>query len=100
MRLATSVRATAHYRNEAGSPTALRFAEAVRDTLMAIIGRPGIGSPRYAGPLNLLGLRSHPTRRFPYLVFYVERPDRIEVWRVLHAQRDIPAYFSEAGASS
>jgi toxin ParE1/3/4 len=63
------LQATAHYRNEAGSPTALRFAEAVRDTLMAIIGRPGIGSPRYAGPLNLLGLRSHPTRRFPYLVF-------------------------------
>ena len=31
----------------------------------------------------------------PYLVFYVERPDHIDVWRVLHSQRDIPAWMQE-----
>jgi toxin ParE1/3/4 len=24
------------------------------------------------------------------LVFYIERDDQVDVWRVLHAQRDIP----------
>ena len=28
-------------------------------------------------------------------VFYVERDDHIDVWRVLHAQRDIPAWMQE-----
>jgi toxin ParE1/3/4 len=26
-------------------------------------------------------------------VFYVEREDHIDVWRVVHAQRDIPAWM-------
>jgi len=25
------------------------------------------------------------------MVFYIERDDRIDIWRVLHIQRDIPA---------
>jgi toxin ParE1/3/4 len=28
-------------------------------------------------------------------VFYVERPDHIDVWRVLHDTRDIPAWMQE-----
>jgi toxin ParE1/3/4 len=28
-------------------------------------------------------------------VFYIERDDHIDVWRVLHAQRDIPALMRE-----
>jgi toxin ParE1/3/4 len=39
------------------------------------------------------GLRSRRLIGFPYLAFYVERDDCIEVWRVLHAQRDIPAWL-------
>jgi hypothetical protein len=41
--------------------------------------------------------------RYPYLVFYVERSDHIDIWRVLHGQRDIPAWLlndSNAGTSS
>jgi toxin ParE1/3/4 len=34
-------------------------------------------------------------KRFPYLVFYSERSDAIEVWRVLHGRRDIPAWLAE-----
>jgi hypothetical protein len=34
-------------------------------------------------------------RRYPYVVFYVEREDRIDVWRVLHTRRDIPARMHE-----
>jgi toxin ParE1/3/4 len=34
-------------------------------------------------------------KRHPYLVFSLERQDHIDVWRVLHAQRDIPAWMQE-----
>jgi len=38
---------------------------------------------------------SHLLPRYPYLVFYVEHADHIDVWRVLHGQRDIPAWMRE-----
>lgn len=63
------------------------------------IGRnPATGSPRHAHELNLPGLRAWPLTRYPHLVFYVERPDHIDVWRVLHGQRDIPAWMQEPDA--
>jgi len=34
--------------------------------------------------------------RFPHLVFYFERDDYIDVWRVLHGRRDIPAWMQAA----
>ena len=54
---------------------------------------PGIGSPRYAAVLNLAGLRFWPVKGFPQLVFYIERDMQLHIWRVLHAQRDIPAWM-------
>lgn len=65
----------------------------------ARIGRhPASGSRRYAHELNLPGLRFRPLSRYPHLVFYLERADRIDVWRVLHGQRDIPAWMQESDA--
>ena len=57
--------------------------------------RPGTGSPRYAHELNIPGLRFWACKKFPYAVFYVERAESIEVWRVLHGSRDIPAWLRE-----
>jgi toxin ParE1/3/4 len=69
------------------------------DTLEAAcaqIGRyPGIGSLRYGQELNLPELRCWPLGRYPFLVFYAERPHHIDVWRVLHGQRDVAAWMSE-----
>jgi len=31
----------------------------------------------------------------PYLVFYVERSDHIDVWRVLHRKQHVPAWMQE-----
>ena len=63
------------------------------------LGRhPATGSPRYAHELNLPGLRSWPLTRYPYLIFYVERPDHVDVWRVLQGQRDIPAWMQDPEA--
>jgi toxin ParE1/3/4 len=45
--------------------------------------------------LGLADLRCWPIDRYPYLVFYVERDDHVDVWRVLHQQRDIPMWINE-----
>jgi toxin ParE1/3/4 len=34
-----------------------------------------------------------PLKRYPYLVFYVERDDHIDVWRILHGECHIPAWL-------
>jgi toxin ParE1/3/4 len=84
-----------HYSDEAGADLAFRFIDALSEAYRTIGSRPGTGSPRYAHELDLPGLRSRKLRKFPYLVFYLERDDYIDVWRVLHAQRDIPSWMSE-----
>ena len=85
------------YAEEAGVDVALRFIDALKKAYRAISSRPAIGSPRYAHELELPGLRSRKIARFPYLIFYLERDDHIGVWRVLHAQRDIPSWMIEIG---
>jgi toxin ParE1/3/4 len=84
-----------YYTREAGSDYALGFIEALRSVYRSIADHPAAGSPRYAHELALPGLRSRRLKRYPYLVFYVERDEHIDVWRVLHAQRDIPARMQE-----
>ncbi len=84
-----------HYIREAGPEIALGFVDALQRAYGLIAERPAAGSPRYAHELALPGLRSRRLIRFPYLVFYIEREDHIDVWRVLHAQRDIPAWMQE-----
>jgi toxin ParE1/3/4 len=81
--------AMAYYRENAPQQ-ALAFIDAVEEAFQHIRRHPGSGSPRYAHDLGLPGLRFWICRRFPYLVFYMERQEAIEVWRVLHGSRDIP----------
>jgi toxin ParE1/3/4 len=78
-----------HYTLEAGEDVAHAFAEALQAAYRAIGERPRTGSPRFSDQYDLPGLRSRRLARFPYFVFYVERDDHIDVWRILHAQRDI-----------
>ncbi|SEE44787.1 toxin ParE1/3/4 [Jiangella alba] len=60
-----------------------------------LVGRhPEVGSTRYGHELDLRGLRTVPVDGFPYLGIYVERDDHVDVWRVLHTKRDIPASFT------
>lgn len=51
-----------------------------------------------AHALDLPGLRCWPHTRYPYLVFYLQQQDHIDMWRVLHATRDIPAWLIEENA--
>jgi toxin ParE1/3/4 len=83
------------YATEAGEAVALRFVDAVEAASRAISHHPASGSPRYGHELDLPGLRSRLVKGYPYLIFYAERDTHVDVWRVLHAQRDIPAWLQE-----
>lgn len=85
--------AAAWYAQQGGLPLELGFTDALQAATGLMSAHPGIGSPRYATVLNLPGLRLWPVEGFPYLVFYVERETQLDIWRVLHAQRDIPAWM-------
>jgi toxin ParE1/3/4 len=90
--------AIGHYAREGGEALALRFAGEVEATFTRMVRAPALGSPRYAQELGIAGLRHWAVRRFPYLVFYREAPDHLDVWRVLHARRDIAAWLGEGDA--
>lgn len=74
---------------------ALGFIDALESALAHIARAPATGSPRYAHELNIPGLRFWQCKRYPYLVFYVERAGGIDVWRVLHGKRDIPNWLQD-----
>lgn len=70
---------------------ALGFIDALEQALGHIGRYPASGSPRYAHELDLPGLRCWPLTAYPYMLFYVEQSNHVDLWRVLHGQRDIPA---------
>ena len=82
-----------HYLSQDAGAAALGFIDALEQGYGHIGRHAATGSPRYAHELNLPGLRSWPLKRYPYLIFYMEHDDHIDVWRVLHGQRDIPAWI-------
>lgn len=85
--------AIARYLKQDTMRGALGFIDAIEAAYKRIGQHPGTGSPRFAHELNLPGLRALPLTRYPYLVFYVERTDRIDVWRVLHGERNVAVWL-------
>ncbi len=83
-----------YYLSQSAPHAALEFIGALEQAYTHIGRNPGTGSMRYAHELNLPGLRSWPLSRFPYLIFYFEQPDHIDLWRVLHTLRDIPQWLT------
>jgi len=87
--------AIAYDLDEGLAQAALGFIEDLEHVLTQIGLHPAVGAPRYAHELNLPGLRSWPSSGHPHLVFYVDRPAHVDVWRVVHGQRDLPAWMHE-----
>ena len=87
--------AIAYYLQEADADVALGFIDALEQAYRHLGRQPASGSPRYAHELNLPVLRCWPLTRFSHLVFYVEQAEHVEVWRVLHGAREIPAWLLE-----
>ena len=86
--------ALSYYCDEAGADTALDFVDALETAITNLCDHPLSGSLRFAFELEIPNLRSWPLQRFPSLLFYVPDDNRIDIWRVLHARRDIPAFLS------
>jgi toxin ParE1/3/4 len=86
--------AVLYYLDEAGSETALDFVDALEAAITHLCDHPLIGSLRFAFELEIPNLRSWSLQRFPYLLFYLPDDNRIDIWRVLHARRDIPAFLT------
>jgi toxin ParE1/3/4 len=83
-----------HYLAEGGADVAMAFVDKLEAALEHLSLHPGTGSRRYGDELGLEGLRSWPIGRFPYLVFYFEKADVVELWRVLHEMLDIPSWLT------
>jgi toxin ParE1/3/4 len=86
--------AVAYYLAEPGPETALDFIESLEEAITQLCDFPLIGSLRFAFELEIPDLRSSPLQRFPHLLFYVPADNHIDVWRLLHARRDIPAFLT------
>ncbi|TDG03228.1 type II toxin-antitoxin system RelE/ParE family toxin [Paraburkholderia guartelaensis] len=79
--------------DEGSEHAALGFIAEIEQAYAHLAKHPNIGSPRYAYELDIPGLRSWPLDRYPHVIFYVERTDHVEVWRVLNGKRDIPSWL-------
>lgn len=79
-----------HLEGEAPAGTADAFVDELQDALQHLSTHPLTGSLRYAFELDIPDLRTWPLQRFPYLIFYVADRGHVDVWRILHAHRDIP----------
>ncbi len=80
-----------HYLDEAGAEVAARFVYALERDFGRLARQPQLGSLRFAYELGIPDLRAWPVHRFPYVVFYIEQNERLDVWRVLHERRGIPS---------
>ncbi len=90
--------ASGYYVAEADVATAIRFVDAVEAVAKRIGRNPRIGSLRFAYELSVPDLRVVSVGKFPYLLFYLERETSVDVWRLLHTSRDIPASLQEPDA--
>ena len=84
-----------YYLTHDAGRAALGFVDALERAYTHIGRHPASGSQRYAHDLMLPGMRIWALSAYPHLVFYVERNDHIDVWRVLHGRCDIPAWMLE-----
>lgn len=87
--------AATHLQDAAGVDVAHAFVGAVRDSIDHVSRFPSSGSPRAAAALEISGLRLWPVEGFPYLMAYVADSGIVDVWRVLHERRDVPAELAD-----
>jgi toxin ParE1/3/4 len=85
-----------YYLSAAGPATAIDFVQEIDACMQRNEHFPESGSSRYADQLDVEGFRFSAVIRFPYLVFYFERPDYLDIVRVLHLHQDIPGILGES----
>ena len=75
---------------------AMGFIDALEKAYLFLSRHPASGSMRVGTELNLPGLRSWHLRSYPFVVFYLEQPDHVDVWRVLHERRHLPRWLIDS----
>lgn len=78
-----------YYREAAGAATAQRFAQAVKAAISQLEANPAIGSPRIGQDMGVPELRTWRLAGFPAALWYFERPDHVDVVRVIGERQDI-----------
>ncbi len=86
--------AVAWYLEQQSVSVASGFVDSLEQAIAHISRHPAAGSQRHAIELNLPELRAWPLKTYPYLIFYTATDDSIDIWRVLHSHRDIPAWLA------
>ena len=90
------VDAEAAYYQASDTPlTATRFLEDLRHVFERLLHFPQLGRPWPTTNRELLGLRRWPLPHFPYAVFYLSTDTALEIVRVLHNSRDLPALLED-----
>ena len=90
------VAAQAHYLASAASrAVALRFLNDFDAALVRLREFPRIGTLWPSDNPELQGLRRLQMRTFPVSIFYLDREPHVEIVRVLHGNRDLPALLDE-----
>ncbi len=84
-----------YYRQEGGSRTAVRVANATNVALDQIERQPGMGSPTLGKLLGVPELRTWRVAKFPLLWCYFERADHLDVVRLLGERQDIVAILRD-----
>ncbi len=82
-----------YYLDTAGPDIAVGFVNDFEAAVTHLTQFPFSGSLRFGYELEIPDLRSWSLGNFPYLIFYLPDEDHLDIWRVLHAQRDIPAHL-------
>ncbi len=83
------------YTSAASTDVARSFVKAAQDAFQHLSLFPASGLARLDLPSDWLELRTWPVSGFPYLLFYAENDDTIDIYRILHTARDIPASLTE-----
>jgi toxin ParE1/3/4 len=83
------VERAAHYRGAGGRELAARFFDAAIVALRSVEGAPGIGSPRVGELIGVPELRRVGVSGFPCGWLYLERPDALDVVRLLADRQDV-----------
>ena len=89
-----------YYRKEGGTRGAVQVVDATNAALDQILLDPGIGSPTLGKRLGVPELRTWRVARFPLVWCCFERPDHLDVVRLLRERQDITAISGDEFAQS
>ena len=83
-----------YYRREVGRSVSERLVKAATQALKQIEQQPAMGSPVLGKQLELKGLRTWRIKDYPLLWCYFERPEALDVVRLLGERQNLPALLA------